>query len=256
MSKATVFTVYNSKGGVGKTTTSLKLAQNFAQMGQRVLAVDMDPLASLTKIVKPEGNGQPNPQHIGHVLGGAAGVTASLRSAARMTAYNFEIVPSGLSLELANVAAGLVQQAPTAIGGSHLYALARAIEKEGHRWDAIVIDCPGDADVLSLNGLAAADVCVVPCNPEELAIAELAKVQQLIAKFEQARGRAMGLELVVTRVDTRTNQHRRGVDALLERGAVVCIPDRKGEGAEAQLLEAYNPLAERLLAASGVDDGA
>lgn len=232
----------NQKGGVGKTTTAFYVGIHLAQSGRRVLWVDLDPQANLTTLAQPLSNGQHQPQHVGHVLGGAMRPTATLRSAARPTEHGPQIVVSGL--ELTNVAAGLMAR-----NLGRVEALRRAVDTEGFRWDYILVDCPPDAGVLALNAYVAADAVIIPCDPEPLAIDGLVQMASILADVEHATGRTIRRETVATKVDTRNAQHQRGLEQLQKGGAVVVIPRRNGANAGAELMAAYEPLAGRILAA-------
>jgi len=241
---ATVIAVWHGKGGVGKTTTTHHTASLLAESGQRVLAIDLDPQHGLTKLACPLQGGN-HALTVGHVLGGTMAPTATLSEVALPTEYGYEIAPA--SLDLSNVAAGLDRR-----HFGRLEALDKAIERDGRHWDFILVDCPPDTDILPINALWAADVVVIPCEPEPLAIAGLVQVAEVLDQVEEARGRNIRREYVATKVDGRTNQHADGLVNLQRAGAVVVVPRRNGAGAVAELRAAYAPLAERLLLAEGV----
>lgn len=243
----TVIAFWHGKGGVGKTTTTHYTAMWLAEQGRRVLCIDLDPQHGLTKLADP-WEFEPLRVYvltIGSVLGGSVAPTATLSQAARTTEYGYDFVPA--SLDLSNVAAGLDRR-----HFGRLEALDKAVERDGRHWDYILVDCPPDTDILPINALIAADVVVIPCEPEPLAIAGLVQVDEVLAQVEEARGRNIRREYVATKVDGRTNQHADGLANLQRAGAVVVVPRRNGAGAVAELRAAYAPLAERLLLAEGV----
>jgi chromosome partitioning protein len=239
-----VIAIYHQKGGVGKTTTTHSLGGHLVQAGRRVLCIDMDPHQGLTKLsgyADQDGRLPAGTLHIGQVLGGAINPTADLRRASCPTAAGYDLCPA--TLDLANTATGL-----TSRNLGRVEALERAIQREGHRWDYILIDCPPTADVLALNALWPAAAAITPCEPEPLSIATLSSTASILADVEAARGRIIRREIVATRVDTRSHQHQAGLENLLRAGAVVIIPRRNGADAPAQIHSAYAPLAERIIA--------
>jgi len=233
-----VVTIANIKGGVGKTTTGWMLARHLVAR-RSVLLVDMDPHAHLTRATGVAAN-----TNIGHVLGGANNPSASLRSAARIGNHDIPIVPA--NLDLANVAHGLHNRM-----FDRFNALANAIAATGSDWHTIIIDAPANADILTINALAAANTVVIPCQPEPASIEALRATIRLIDQVRQAMHRAdepCHLRTVITLADERTNQHRDGIQRIQETAPnyTCTIPRRNGESADADLFAAYAPLATSL----------
>jgi chromosome partitioning protein len=234
----TTITVSNHKGGVAKTTTAWMLARHLRQ-NFRVLLIDMDPRASLTKLSGAVAHAGSN---INQVLGGANRASASLRQAAVMGDYDIDIVPSDMGL--ANTAYGLQQR----MFGRH-DALAQAITYTGGAWDFIIIDSPPSADVLAINAIAPTDLLIIPSQPEEGSIEAVAETLDLARQTANATNKGFIPYMVIgTMIEAMTNQHQAGMARLShDHSATVYIPKRKGMDADAQLFDAYETLAHRIL---------
>ncbi len=164
---ARIYCVANQKGGVGKTTTTVNLAAGLAQVGQRVLVVDLDPQGNATM-----GSGidkRALALSIYDVLLESAGVNeASVRS--EKGGYDM----LGANRELAGAEVELVQlerrdqrlrQALASVSGDH---------------DFVLIDCPPSLSLLTLNGLCAAHGVIVPMQCEYFALEGLSDLVNTI----------------------------------------------------------------------------
>jgi len=153
-----VISVANQKGGVGKTTTSVNLAACMAQLGRRVLLLDMDPQANATSGVgleKTEGASAYRP-----LLG-----EGTLLEKIRPTAFErLEIIPSEVDMCGAEVEIARAE--------NHLQRLADLLGPvaESGRHDFIVIDCPPSLGLLTLNAFAASDYLLIPLQCEYYAL--------------------------------------------------------------------------------------
>lgn len=240
MKTTTTITVANIKGGVGKTTTAWMLARHLA-LRARVLLIDMDPRASLTSLSGVVANGR----HIGHVLGGANQPSATLRTAAQVGAHDIAVVPA--CMDVANVAHGLHNRM-----FDRFNALADAIRNTGSDWDVIVVDSPANADVLTINALAVAQILVLPTQPEEHSIGGMIETERLFGQVYRAMGRTdvWQRRTVMTLSDSRTLQHQAGcarIETLSAWPRLYRIPRRNGADADSALMAAYAPLAEEIV---------
>jgi chromosome partitioning protein len=193
---ATIITIANQKGGVGKTTTAVNLAAAFAQKARRTLLIDLDPQANSTLSFFP-------PDEITHscydVL---ADHQMTLREVMRPTKVaNLCLVPAKIAL--AKLEARLVGEfdAP--------FRLKDVLAPLREDFDLIVIDTPPALGIITVNALVAANYLLVPIQPSYYA---LEGTDDLLETLERIRSRPNpGLQLlgvIVTLFDRRTNLAR------------------------------------------------
>jgi len=144
---ARVFAIANQKGGVAKTTTTQTLGLALADLGERVLLVDLDPQACLTFALGLE------PEQCSPTLHDV--LLQRVKAAdAIVDAGRLRLLPA--NIELAGSEVNLL----TRTGSEH--ALSRAIDSVRDDYDIVLIDCPPSLGVLTVNGLTAADQVLVP----------------------------------------------------------------------------------------------
>ncbi|SED60998.1 plasmid partitioning protein RepA [Rhodobacter sp. 24-YEA-8] len=176
-----IISVANFKGGAGKTTTAIHLAQKLALDGYRVLAVDLDPQASLTTMfgVRPEIE-----------LAETGTVYDALRyddplpfaSVLRKTYFhNLDLAPAGLLLsEFETETAHALQnntQPP------FYQRLAICLADVESLYDVVVIDCPPQLGFITLSALVASTSLIVTVVPSMLDVASMAQFLQLTASL-------------------------------------------------------------------------
>jgi chromosome partitioning protein len=163
-----VIAVTNFKGGSGKTTTAAHLAQYLALRGYRVLAVDLDPQASLTALhgLQPEFDVGPNETIYGAIRYDAE--ARRLDEVIRSTYFEgVDIVPGNLELM------EFEHDTPRALidkreGPLFFGRIARALAEVEGRYDVIVLDCPPQLGFLTLGALCAATGLIITAHPQML----------------------------------------------------------------------------------------
>jgi len=162
-----IFCVANQKGGVGKTTTTVNLAAGLAQLGQRVLVVDLDPQGNATM-----GSGIDKRKlelSVYDVLLESATI-AEARQRADKSGYDV----LGANRELAGAEVELVDLERRE---RRLKAALHAVRDE---YDFVLIDCPPSLSMLTLNGLCAAHGVLVPMQCEYFALEGLSDLVNTI----------------------------------------------------------------------------
>src|SRR5271166_5218718 len=159
--------VSNFKGGSGKTTTAAHLAQYLALHGYRVLAVDLDPQASLTALhgYQPEYDVQPNETMYAAVRYGAE--RRNLSDVIRPSYIpGLDIVPGNLELmEYEHeTPRALVERSAEPFFGRVASALGTVAE----RYDVLVLDCPPQLGFLTLGALCASTGLLITVHPQML----------------------------------------------------------------------------------------
>lgn len=170
-----VIAVANFKGGSGKTTTSTHLAQYLALQGYRVLAVDLDPQASMSALfgVTPETDVRANQTLYAAIR--YDDERRPLSEVVRPTYFDgIDLVPGNLELmEFEHTTPAALRS-----DASHELFFARiatALDDVAENYDVVVIDCPPHMGFLTLSGLCAATSMVVTVHPQMLDIASMSQ---------------------------------------------------------------------------------
>ena len=160
---ARIFCIANQKGGVGKTTTTVNLAAGLAQLGQRVLAVDLDPQGNATM-----GSGVDKRSltlSVYDVLLESASIAEARQRSPR---GGFDLL--GANRELAGAEIELVSLERR---DKRLKAALSTVDAE---YDFVLIDCPPSLSLLTLNGLCSAHGVIVPMQCEYFALEGLPRI--------------------------------------------------------------------------------
>jgi chromosome partitioning protein len=173
-----VISVTNFKGGSGKTTSSVHLAQYLAMTGHRVLAVDLDPQASLSALF----GYQPELDLVGNdTIYGAIRYDDEARPLSEIIRPTYfdglDLVPGNLELqEFEHVTPrALADRRP---GDTHALFFTRvqaALASVADNYDVVVIDCPPQLGYLTLSALCASTSVVVTVHPQMLDVASMSQ---------------------------------------------------------------------------------
>lgn len=190
------------KGGIGKTTLALNVAGELAHRGKRVLAVDCDPQASLTR----SSGAVAQSETLATVLG--QNTPGSGRTAQAITSINahLDVLPS--ETLLAQTELGLVLRL------NRERQLDLALRKVMNRYDYIVLDSPPSLGLLTINVLMAAEAIVVPTILESESVQGVRLFLQTVAETAQVYPEAARvLGIAATMVDLWKENEPRHVAA-------------------------------------------
>lgn len=169
--KLAVVTVANFKGGVGKTSAAVHLAQYFALKGYRTLALDLDPQASLTTLfgLLPDSDIPDEATALPFFTGEAT----TLRQAIRKTHWHgLDLIPANLALSDAEFSLARRQGSDT--GFVFYRPLVNGLEELAADYDIVVIDTPPAQGFVTMNALFAATGLLVPLTPAMMDFASAA----------------------------------------------------------------------------------
>ncbi len=162
-----IFCVANQKGGVGKTTTTVNLAAGLAQIGRRVLVVDLDPQGNATM-----GSGI-DKRALALTVYDVLLESASIAEARQRSPQGgYDVL--GANRELAGAEVELVELE------RRERRLRSALEAVRADYDIVLVDCPPSLSLLTLNGLCAAHGVVVPMQCEYFALEGLSDLVNTI----------------------------------------------------------------------------
>jgi len=188
-----IVSISNQKGGVGKTTTAINLSTCLANLGRKVLLVDMDPQGNSGSGLGLNANELERTSY--EILLGEL----SARDAVQRTFIeNLFIMPSNINLS--GIEVDLLNTE------NREFKLREAIGTIRSEYDFILIDCPPSLGVLTLNALCAADSVMITLQTEYFALEGLSQLMKVISLVQQNLNPSLLLEgVVLTMYDKRTN---------------------------------------------------
>ncbi|HSS46932.1 MAG TPA: ParA family protein [Burkholderiales bacterium] len=182
--------VFNQKGGVGKTTTTLNLAAALARQGREPLAIDLDPQAHLSVISGVAAES-------GHdSIYGFYHNTRTLTALIRNPGAGWQIIPSHVELSKVGTQFG---KGPNALNRLNI----GIIRENLNTGRPILIDCCPMLGVLSLNAIFASDRVLVPISADYLAVKGVVQVEKTLRALEQVLKKRVERRYVITRFDAR-----------------------------------------------------
>ncbi len=197
-----VIAIANQKGGVGKTTTAVNLSACMAELGKKVLLVDLDPQGNSTS-----GLGF-NKMQIKHSAYDALVNDLAAESVLLPTKVpNLTMLPATIQLAGAEIELVAIL--------SRENRLKKALDKIKYNFDYVLIDCPPSLGLLTINGLTAANSVLIPIQCEFYALEGLTQLMNTIALVQKNLNPSLTLEgVVLTMFDARTNLSIQVVDEV------------------------------------------
>ena len=188
--------VSNEKGGVAKTTTALSLGAALAELGNRVLMIDLDAQANLTLAVGFEP-GEADKTSSDVMLDNLPLLTVRRKTEIE----NLDLIASSSRIETSE------QFLP--VRTNYTTILQRAIRSTPNMpYDYIVLDCPPALGAITRNALAAADLLIIPTQAEYFSAYALRNMMGLIRRTREVDNPNLAYRILVTMLDRRNRTHR------------------------------------------------
>lgn len=197
-----IITIANQKGGVGKTTTTIELAENLAKyFDKRVLMIDLDPQASLTGI-----------RYDARKASQSVNMTSIMMTRSDMSEgivnlkKNLDLVPTTIDLSDTEI---------TIVGViSREFILKQAIEEIADNYDYILIDCPPSRGVLTVNALVASTDVLIPVQAEYQAVVGSQLLKKTIKVIQDGVNDDLNVLGFIATMTTHTNHSNEIIDIL------------------------------------------
>ncbi|HHU76854.1 MAG TPA: ParA family protein [Firmicutes bacterium] len=188
-----VIAITNQKGGVGKTTTAVNLSACLADLGKKVLMLDIDPQGNATS-----GIGIDKQKIKRCIYDALINDIDARKIIVESSIGGLDVIPATIQL-----AGAEIELVPTL---SREVRLKKVIEKIRNEYDFIFIDCPPSLGLLTLNALTAADIVLVPIQCEYYALEGLGQLVNTIDLVKKHLNSDLQIRgVILTMYDSRTN---------------------------------------------------
>ena len=202
---AKIIAMCNQKGGVGKTTSTINMGACLAELGRKVLLVDLDPQGALSA-----GLGIQHDELDITIYDLLLDNQTSIHSAVHQTSIpGMDIVPANIDLSAAEI------QLVNEVGREQ--TLARALRPVMKDYDFIILDCQPSLGLLTVNALACSDGVIIPMECEYFSLRGLALLNDPVEKVADRLNFDLEvLGILVTMFDRRTSHAREVMSRVVE----------------------------------------
>ena len=183
-----IISLLNQKGGVGKTTSTVNIGQGLSLLGKKVLLLDLDPQAHLTYSLGIKAHELE--KTVFELLKGEATLDQVIQTRGALHVIPSTLDLSGAEMEFSSVA------------GREM--LLKEALKKAHDYDYILIDCPPNLSILTLNTLTTAREVFICVQTEYLALQGIARLMETIQVVKKRLNKSLNVTGVIcTRYDKR-----------------------------------------------------
>jgi chromosome partitioning protein len=187
-----IISIFNQKGGVGKTTTNINLSAYVASMGKKVLTVDIDPQGNSTSGLGIDKNELEYSMY--DVIMGMSPEKAIVHTSIE----NLDIIPG--TVELAGAEIELTAKL------NRENKVKEGLNQIRDKYDYIFIDCPPSLGLLTINALTASDSVIIPIQCEFYALEGVGQLMNTIQLVKKSLNPSLKIQgVVMSMFDGRTN---------------------------------------------------
>ncbi|QCX33600.1 ParA family protein [Caloramator sp. E03] len=187
-----IISIFNQKGGVGKTTTNINLSAYLASMGKKILTLDIDPQGNTTSGIGIEKRKLEN--SIYDVIMGLPAEKAIIKTKIK----DLDIIPSNVELAGAEIELSTKTNREKRIKD--------ALESIKSKYDYILIDCPPSLGLLSINALTASNSVLIPIQCEYYALEGVGHLMSTIQLVKKSLNKDIYIQgVIMSMFDGRTN---------------------------------------------------
>lgn len=200
-----IIAIANQKGGVGKTTTSINLSACLAELGKKVLVIDLDPQGNTTSGFGIDKEEIENTVY--ELMLGECSIRESMTKVKNIE--HLSLIPSNVNLAGAEIELLGINEKE--------YILKNAVDYIRDDYDFIIIDCPPSLNMLTVNAMTTADSILVPIQCEYYALEGISQLIHTIDLVQERLNSNLKIDGVVfTMYDARTNLSSDVVDTVKE----------------------------------------
>jgi len=196
-----IISITNQKGGCGKTTTAINLAASLSNNKRRVLLIDLDPQAHATL-----GLNIKYEHSIYNVLSKLTSRKARLEEIIRKVDDNFDIAPSSIVLST------LEQELSGEIGRES--RLWETINNFTGNYDYILIDCPPNLGILTINAIRSTHEIIVPVEASRFSLEGLSQLIDIVNLVKERLDHEVDFKILVTNFDSRLRHSFKMLDKI------------------------------------------
>lgn len=275
-----VIAIANQKGGVAKTTTVVSLGGALTNHGKEVLLIDLDAQANLTLALGKD------PSRLRGAITDVLFHSSTLLSVSRETSIpGLDLVPSNSGMELAERFLPVRKDYETILRrtlNDELRPQVKSTDQHANgsqttpsyernfpviEYDYVILDCPPFMGAVTLNALVAANLLIIPTQPEFFSAHALRTMMTLIRQVRSQQNPKLVYRILITLFDKRNRIHRQvqeqinhsfgegvfdtviGIDTKLRESAVEGVPisHYKAQGGTSRSALQYDALAQEII---------